>query len=53
MLLKLGYDVPVSNFAFKFKLRRYNMAAALEASGMSPVDAALAGAYIRQLLSST
>jgi hypothetical protein len=26
MLLKLGYDIPLSNVAFKFNLRRYTMA---------------------------
>jgi hypothetical protein len=44
-LLKLKYDKPLSNFAFKFNLRRYNMAARAVTFE--------AGAYTRSLLSST
>jgi len=38
--LKLQYGEPLSNFAFKFNLRRYNLAG-------------LAGAYTRPLVGST
>jgi hypothetical protein len=50
--LKLKYDEPLSNFVFKFNLRRYNMVATADP------DMALrvwikAGAYSRPLLIST
>ena len=54
MRLKLECDEPLSNFAFNFNLRRYNMDAD-EGEGEGAVEgyaAAEAGAYIRSLLSS-
>jgi len=50
--LKLNYDVPLSDFAFNFNLRRY-----IKAAGAGP-DAVVnprqqAGAYTRSLFSST
>jgi hypothetical protein len=44
--LKLVRDDPLTNFAFKFNLRRYNEVA-------HPQDVNQAGAYTRPLFSST
>ena len=55
-LFKMKYDKPLSNFAFKFNLCRYNKAT--RSGGSSPVAKKLvadskARAYTRPLLSST
>jgi hypothetical protein len=56
MRLKLEHDKPLSNFAFKFNLRRYNVviqgtvrAAVTDPDGVERE----AGAYTRPLFSST
>jgi hypothetical protein len=57
--LKLNHDEPVSNVAFKFKLRRYNVAVFLQADAdrIEHLDrklrAVVAGAYTRPLFGST
>ena len=62
-LLKLKYDKLLSNFAFKFNLRRYTLdddgasdpyceVALVDPKGMSP-EQSQAGAYTRPLFSST
>jgi hypothetical protein len=54
MHLKLIYDGPLSNFAFKFDLRRYSEEDIDIAIESCPVDCIhWAEAYTRQLLSST
>ena len=64
--LKLKCDVPLSNFAFKFNLRRYNQAVMRGEGGRTSiictqprrisatsVAARVAGAYTRPVFSST
>ena len=56
--LKLKYDEPISNFAFKFNLRRYTevvMGYTFLAAGTSVPDliSSVAGAHIPPLFSST
>jgi hypothetical protein len=66
--LKLKHDQPLRNFAFKFKLRRYDMgcdeavsppttnvsnSVPFGACSTPPSDAWAAGAYTRSLFSST
>jgi len=58
--LKLYYEEPASNFAFKFKLRRYIKAAEDAVAAAEAANAAVkaaegieAGAYTRPLFSST
>ena len=49
--LKLKYDGPLANGAFKFNLRRFNLAKA--AAGAAAAEAAKAGAYTLSHFSST
>ena len=50
-MLKLKYDEPLSNFAFKFNLRHYNEWD--EEKQANKVQLYRAGAYTRPLFSST
>ena len=49
--LKLKYDIPFSEFAFKFNLRRYNLEDEIEYDPADDEDSE-AGAYTRPLFSS-
>jgi hypothetical protein len=51
--LKLKFDDPLPNFAFKFNLRRYNEVMSFHACGANVGDMYEAGAYTRPLFSST
>jgi hypothetical protein len=57
MLLKPRYDGPLSNFAFKFNLRRHDKARAavsfMNRRPITPLAYSLAGAYTCPLFGST
>jgi hypothetical protein len=51
--LKLKCGEPLKNFAFKFNLRRYNVAVVWRMIPVTDGSAPKAGAYTRPLFSST